>query len=296
MRTLALLALLGLQDDAFEQLRGVRQAIRERRDGGARLVKEAHQALDQGEYEAAVLRHKEARRLEAERVDLVARERVLIERVTALHVPELASDDPGVRDRASARLVALGPAAVPVLEKALESGKGAEARARISDLIPMLREMEVDGDGRLRQWAIAARASSEYTAESWSAMQATGRPDTAQAGDAQTAWATLEEDKEEEWLELTYRHWVRPTLVRVHETFNPGAVVKIEAMDPAGKWRPLWEGREPAKEPIRWLEAHVPSATFVTRRIRLTLDSAVVRGWNEIDAVELAGDAALPPK
>ena len=184
--------------------------------------------------------------------------------------------------------MALGPAAIPILEKLLP-GPSAEVRYRLGDAIAKLKRMEIDGEGRLHQWAASAQASSEYTNADWSATQATGKPDTLAAGDARTAWASLKEDGGDEWLELGYENAVRPTQVRVHETFNPGAVVRVEARDEAGTWQPLWEGKSRTTETIRWFTIDI-APRFATRSIRITLDSAGVPGWNEIDAVELVGD------
>ena len=44
--------------------------------------------------------------------------------------------------------------------------------------------------GQVRQWAVAAEASSEFADPEWAAIQATNAPDTARCGDYQTAWAT----------------------------------------------------------------------------------------------------------
>lgn len=144
----------------------------------------------------------------------------------------------------------------------------------------------------LRQWAIMASASTEYSAPDWAASQATGAPNSPEAGDHTTAWASREEDAGEEWLELHYAKALYPSLIRIHETYNPGAVVKVEARDSAGSWQAIWEGRVFApEEKIRWFEVR-PTRRVATSVLRLTLDSRAIRGWNEIDAVELIGPTA----
>ncbi len=57
--------------------------------------------------------------------------------------------------------------------------------------------------GEISQFAIGASASSEYSASSWSAMQAAGAPNTAQCGDNNTAWASSASSGTD-WLRLTY--------------------------------------------------------------------------------------------
>jgi hypothetical protein len=141
-----------------------------------------------------------------------------------------------------------------------------------------------------RQWAVDAVASSQYGEDSYSALQATGAPNVPGASDNPAAWAPQEADGTTETLELTYEHAVHPARVNIHETYNPGAVTAIEAFDEeAGEWVLLWEGREPAEEPLRVFSPEFETPGFATTRIRLTLDSDAVGGWNEIDAVELVG-------
>lgn len=281
------------QDAAMREIRSLRQAIREKRAWAAQLLRESHRALDRGDYEVAFARHRAARRIEIEVEGYRRRLPKLIETAVASLVADLESTDIDVRDESSLRLVELGPSALPEIEKAYArlGAKGSEeARARLKQVILRLREMTIDEEGRLRQWAAGAKASSEYTETDWSAKQATGAPDTTAAGDSKTAWASREADGGDEWLELTFEHRVRPTHLRVHETFNPGAVVKIEALVENDRWRVLWSGQSRTTDGIRWFTVTFEPVAFTTRAIRITLDSANVAGWNEIDAVELIGE------
>lgn len=184
-------------------------------------------------------------------------------------------------------------------EKRKSFAKAAEnpASAKKSvDVTPKAHGKKAKESG-FRQWAVGANASSEYSNPAWSAQQATGEPDTFQGGDLQTAWASKQQDAGEEWLELTYEHSVRPTCVRVAETYNPGAVVKIEGQDSGGKWRVLWEGKDTNQECPGWFTVEMKPSSFATRTIKITIDSAGVPGWNEIDAVELVGEKdETPPK
>jgi hypothetical protein len=284
MRTFALALAVLAQEEPLVELR---RAAAEREAGAAGLVREAHEALDRGDYEAAVARHRRAVGLKKEAAGLREREKALVEKAVAELVAKFDDESPDVRDAASAGIRAVGPAAVPHL-LALKP-RTAEAASRVRALLDELAGLELDAQGRIHQWATRVRASSEYTSDRWSAQQAAGKPDTPAAGDHASAWASLAEDGGEEWLELDYACPVRPAAVRIHENYNPGSVVKIEARDPEGKWGVLWEGREAADAASRWFAPVLPPASFPTRTIRITLDSAGVRGWNEIDAVELVG-------
>lgn len=286
--------LLALQDpDPFQELVKLRRLQREKKAEATALVWAAHQALDRGDYDEAVATHKKARAAEADVAKLrLEEERQIPKAVTAL-VRDLMHDEIEIRDRAASRLIAVGEPSIAPLEKLLKSDD-AEVRARAIQVLNCLRKAEVDDQGRLHQWAASAKASSEYQQDRWSAAQATGRPDTFEGGDAHTAWAAMNADSDEEWLELTYDTWVKPTMIRVHETFNPGAVVKIEGMDGTGAWRKLWEGKDEVLAAPGWLEVSV-KGDFACRTIRITIDNDAVTGWNEIDAVELVGEQTAPP-
>ena len=122
----------------------------------------------------------------------------------------------------------------------------------------------------------------------WSPGQAAGPPDTFQAGDMRTAWASQDPDGGPEWLRLEYERPVEVAKVRVRETYNPGAIIAIAAVQTNGSEITLWQGVEPKGE------APFESEFSVTNRVaagtlKITLDTRLVASWNEIDAVELVG-------
>lgn len=122
----------------------------------------------------------------------------------------------------------------------------------------------------------------------WGEEQATGAPDTMQAGDIRTAWTTKQQNAGEEWLELTYGTAVPIAEVRVRETYNPGAVVKVTAIPERAFEIVLWEGEDPTKDAPGELVVTV-DAEVTSKVIRVYLDTRLKNGWNEIDAVELVG-------
>ncbi len=140
------------------------------------------------------------------------------------------------------------------------------------------------------QWAVEATASSQYGETDYSAAQATGTPDTPLPGDFPTAWAPENPDDGLQTLELRYAHLVVPTAIRIYETYNPGAVVAVEAYNgEADEWVVLWSGQDPSQEAPAVFSPPLNPADFATDRLRLTLDTAAVPGWNEVDAVQLVG-------
>lgn len=141
------------------------------------------------------------------------------------------------------------------------------------------------------QWAVSAAATSQYGEEGYSAMQAAGAPDTPAAGDQDTAWAPEATEAGEQTLELTYEHAVFPTAVRIFESYNPGAVIRIEAFDADGDaWVTLWKGQpEQPEEEFRVFSPELAEIDFAVDTIRIVLDTDAIESWNEIDAVELVG-------
>lgn len=122
----------------------------------------------------------------------------------------------------------------------------------------------------------------------WGPEQATGAPNTEGPGDLQTAWASRTEDSGDEWLQLEYVDAVEPAKLRVFETFNPGAVVKIASVEDSGNEDVLWQGADPLRNgSASGVAEFALRSASSTNRIKLYLASGEVTGWNEIDAVEL---------
>jgi len=122
----------------------------------------------------------------------------------------------------------------------------------------------------------------------WGPEQATGAPDTPEAGDFPSAWASLLPDAGPEWLQLDFARPVIVKEVRIRETFNPGAVTKVTAFEDGGKEKTLWEGEDPTKKVPEDFVVN-PVEHLTTKRLKIYLDSKRVPGWNEIDAVEMIG-------
>jgi hypothetical protein len=143
--------------------------------------------------------------------------------------------------------------------------------------------------GLLRQWAIGATASTEYESESWSAQQATGAPDTMECGDIQTAWASEASDGVD-WLEVSFATAVVPTEISIRETHSPGFIARVEVKDERGMYHTVWEGTPGMVEQCpRVLTIPVTGVNVRVNVVRINLDQREGGDWNEIDAVELAG-------
>ncbi|MGD9688828.1 MAG: TFIIB-type zinc ribbon-containing protein [Phycisphaerales bacterium] len=154
-----------------------------------------------------------------------------------------------------------------------------------------------------RGFALADVAWTLGAKRRWSPEQATGAPDTPLLDDEPTAWASAGQDDGPEWLEVALDDPIRCQRIRVHQSFNPGAAVRVIARATlAGKdgGVVIWTGAPtpdptPIGDPSVVLEVPVDPPMQIAS-VRIELDSAAVRGWNEIDAVEfIAEDGTAHP-
>ena len=170
-------------------------------------------------------------------------------------------------------------------------GSSADTTARLAGAQWAMRQDEIKNDPK-GQWAIGATASSTYQdaqgESSWSANQATGAPNVDKYADDGHAWTTKTQDAGIEWLDLKYPRPVHAEEVRVRESYGSGAVMKIEVFDEQGGAHTVWAGNDPTKE-LNYLLVKFPKTAFKTDRVKITLATNVVPGWNEIDAVQLVG-------
>jgi hypothetical protein len=135
------------------------------------------------------------------------------------------------------------------------------------------------------------RVADKLQKRSWGPEQVTGKPDTPEPGDQQTAWASSTQDGSDEWLMLEYKTPVWAYALNIYETYNPGSVVRITAFTLDDREVEVWKRVHPA---IPSTPGQIFRPAFTTRvlanRIKIHLASKDVAGWNEIDAVGLRGE------
>lgn len=129
--------------------------------------------------------------------------------------------------------------------------------------------------------------SATLSGVAWSPQQAVGTPNCPSAGDNELSWATMAANGGIEWIELEFASPVPVAKIIVHQNDNPGAIIRIEAHD-TDTPTVLWSG-ESARGAAPLAEVFVAEAKATTQTIRVVLDTRIVPGWNEIDAVELIG-------
>jgi hypothetical protein len=130
-------------------------------------------------------------------------------------------------------------------------------------------------------------SGGELLRRSWGPEQVVGPPDTFDAGDRPTAWAPRSsQGGKDEWLQVNYDRSVELSEVRVHETYNPGAIAKLVAVLPGGGETMIWEGvMSPGQAPLETTLTVPPGVR--AQSIKIYFDRTRAPGWNEIDAVEL---------
>jgi len=144
----------------------------------------------------------------------------------------------------------------------------------------------------IRLWASSAKASSEYDNPDWSAMQATGAPDTLSCGDQETAWASAEKFSVD-WLEVSYAQPLVAIEVNIYESHTPTQIVKVELLDTSGSYHQVYTGQPVATDCPYILSIKMDDASYKTIAVKITVDqSHLDLPWDEIDAVELVGYAS----
>ncbi len=184
-----------------------------------------------------------------------------------------------------------GPAPALAVPAAAASDNSAETTSKLAGAAWALKQDEIKNDPN-GQWAIQASASSTYGdaqgTAAWSANQVTGPPNVDKYGDNGNAWTSKTPDAGIEWIDMKYPRPVHATEVRVRESCGSGAVIKVEVFDDKGTASPVWAGNDPTTD-LNYLIVKFPKTTFKTDRVKVTLATNVVPGWNEIDAVQLVG-------
>lgn len=98
----------------------------------------------------------------------------------------------------------------------------------------------------------------------------------------------------DDFIVLQFEDYVFPDSIRIYETYNPGAVIRIWAYTITERWLQLWEASEDwwtEKYPprARMFSPNIRKIQFPTRTIRIEFNHARLEYFTEIDAVVLIG-------
>jgi len=149
------------------------------------------------------------------------------------------------------------------------------------------RDSDASLFAEIRQWAVAATASSEYSPTDYGAIQATGAPEhPGVCTNSAMNWAPSTGGTDPEWLDLSYPTPIPAIGVSVHEALVGAFVYRIELRDTFGALHTVWESADTtacggAFEPT-WQRTDYSASGVVLH--------TMVNGWEEIDAVELIGE------
>lgn len=139
------------------------------------------------------------------------------------------------------------------------------------------------------QWAVAATASSEFASPQFSALQATGPPNTPRCGDYETAWASAKKQPVE-WLEVRFATPVRAIGVVIYQTFKPGRVIQVDLREPNGTFHTVFKGKDPTTTCPGQFSPQFPPTSFLVNAVRIYVEEPPEPdAYAEIDAVQLIG-------
>jgi len=161
----------------------------------------------------------------------------------------------------------------------------------------------------INQWAVTAKASSAFggisgqNKDDQSPYAATGEPDVKVCDDDTHAWMAESENDGLQWLELNYPQVVFVSKINIRESYNPGAVVRVELLNKSDEDYPyyvtVWESKDRNKLcpgslalNLEQKEGNITMlmSSFKTDTVRITINTDI-EGFHEIDAVELIGYA-----
>jgi len=173
----------------------------------------------------------------------------------------------------------------------LQAGRIArdEYRTRLALLDPASAHLDL-ATGELPAtdliWASTVRAfSSQYTDADWSAARALGPPDVpAGGGDHPNAWAPASADAALEFLEVGFDRPRRIDGLDIVESHNAGAVTRVELVTSDGIRTLAYSAPAAATSPFHH-HIDLPCTDQPIATVRVTLDSAAIPDWNEIDAI-----------
>ncbi|MGF1504140.1 MAG: hypothetical protein ACFB51_03235 [Anaerolineae bacterium] len=192
------------------------------------------------------------------------------------------------------------PTATPTGEQATEA---ADATATLPIPQPDVEEPTIDIPASITAGApslgevpgvqYSGNSVSQYaqsaTASSGQAFQAAGLPNTTTCGDRPTAWSSGTPGGTAT-LTLVFGLPVTPTELRIIETFNPGAVVRVDVLTIGGAATTVYEAAPTSVgECPRTLSVPVTGVNVVINGAVITIDQSASGGLSQIDAVQLIG-------
>ncbi|MCU0469856.1 MAG: OmpA family protein [Arcicella sp.] len=146
-------------------------------------------------------------------------------------------------------------------------------------------------------WASRVIAfSTEYfdakTTKENRAIQALGRPNKLPLyGESVCAWQPMTQDNpQEEFLIVGFDTLMSIRQIAIAENLGQGCIVKVEVFDEYDNIKPIWQNKSgPSSEIGKMTNIILPKlTTFRVRGVKIVLNTARVKGWNQIDAIGIS--------
>lgn len=144
--------------------------------------------------------------------------------------------------------------------------------------------------------------SSEYadtkTTKEYRAVQVLGKPNKLpQIGYSACAWQPLTQDNslQEEYIIVSFDTLMPIRQIAIAENFGQGCITRVDAFDERFQIKPIWANNaSPSGETGKMLNIILNQITnFKVKSIRVSLNTAKVKGWNQIDAIGIS-QSSLP--
>lgn len=112
-------------------------------------------------------------------------------------------------------------------------------------------------------------------------------------GDSPCAWSPADADgRNEEWIKVGFDKTISLKQIAIAENFNPGAIARVYAYDPAGK-EYLVSETPAAQQTVKGRMLHIfPKQNIQANSVKIVLQPGKVSGFNQIDAIGISSDPA----
>lgn len=148
------------------------------------------------------------------------------------------------------------------------------------------------------QWAKRVIGfSSEYNNATlplqYNAIQILGKPTRYPAfGSTACAWSAATEDNaaSSEWIHVGYESPMQVQQIVIAENYNAGCVVRVDLVDEAGVEHLIYENATPQPLSVtgRWNYIFTDRTTYKVSSVRITLNTALLKGYEQIDAIGIS--------
>lgn len=145
-------------------------------------------------------------------------------------------------------------------------------------------------------WASKVVAYSSEYADTESnlenrAIQVIGRPNKIPFGKSACAWQPLIQDNElqEEFLIVSFDTLMPISQIAIVQNYGQGCITQVEVFDEYNNLRPIWTNNAPPSNDMgKTLNLTFPLTKYKVRSVKIMLNTARVRGWNQIDAIGIS--------